>query len=387
MSERPPRKKELVRAKPAADENQPITPEDFESLILPTTPAVPIHPYQRLAKYPDIIPGVLRIGRTNIFSGLSRGGKSTLLGQVVAHLHRGEPIFGVECRKPACIVYVALDHPWQDYQTTFDAVGISESDLVWHATCNDNDPEAENILHTIVERRGTYRAMEWLMERAFPKDKRPPEDSLIVIDPIHPLTGKDINDYSKVQRSLTGITRYCQHRQVVVLGVGHAAKLQTDTRKGYARKVDRTAGSTAMSGYSSTVMSLTIPEEMPDKNGNVGKIYLWDWNARGAGAPRSFQLIRDDETELGLFKLWNPAQTEAEEDAEAAERLKLAVGRTLGHMHHSEPMLTSAILELVEKDGTPRRTIERDLQVLYTGGMITKVKKGLWLKLRPLVGN
>ncbi len=389
----PPARKRLVRARklsdsPTAQELAASASQDepggLGGLLSKAGERPAIHKYQRHSKYRDIIPKALRIGSTNIFSGPSRGGKSTLLSQVIALLLKGEDIFGVSCRKPTCIVYVSLDHPWQFYQDTFDAHHISEEDLVHYATCNDDKAEVASALHDIVEKKGTYSAMEFLMKKAFPALEVPPEDTLVIIDPIHPLTGKDINDYSKVQRSLTGITQYCQHRQVAVLGVAHTAKIQGDPKKGYVRRLDRAAGSTALVGYSATVFSLGIPEESPARNGEIGKVYTWDWNPRGA-PPREFKLVRDEETELGFFKLMPEGAESA--DQEVANELARAMQRTLVYMTAEERITTAALVEFAQRDDVPRRTVERDLKTLYCGGVIQQVKKGLWLRPEVEKGN
>lgn len=366
-SDRPPKKSQLVRARREPEAAEAALGSE---LLSTPPPKVPLYTYRREAYFPDIIPGVLPVGSANIFSGPTRAGKSTLLAQMIASLLKGEPVFGEPCRRPMDVVYVALDHSWRVYQHTFDQVGVGLGDIRHYALRDDTKVNVAHELHEKVEKHGTYSAMELLLGKVYGGSPVPP-DILVIVDPIHPLCGKDINDYSKVQLSLNGIGQYCGHRQVTVLGTAHTAKVQFDPKKQYVRAIDRAAGSTALGGYSETVFSLVIPQELapPNREGQFGKVYEWHWGTRHQ--PEKVLYLMRDPDGTGLF-----VTTESQEpEAMSLEALALKPYFTPG-----QPTKTAEIVEAAAQAGIAKRTVERYLQTLYTAaGRIRQVKKGVWV--------
>lgn len=322
-------------------------------------------PASRL-RFPDIIPGALRAGSLNIFSGATHAGKSTLIADVLAKLARGADICGVPTRAPSHIGYIALDHSWDLYDVNFQRVGMPE--FPHYARRDDPEPGVAKKLDDLIKRRGTYFGLEYLMQKLFPAGV--PPDALVVIDPIHPMTGQDINDHAKVGVAMCDIGQYCRHKQMAVIGTTHTAKIQSDPKKRYARAVDRAAGSTAIAAYAETSFSLTTPYEIGN---GTGRVYEWGWLVR-LHPPRTFQLVRSQAT--GLFVTPEEAQKEdvvvqAQDDVSAAMLLQF----------FPAPSMTVTTADVVKASGAlelPKRTVERYLTTLYTGGQIEKVRKGVY---------
>lgn len=346
-------------------DDEPLAPEEVAEIEERIHRAVEPLPSDG-SELPDIISGdVLRTGSLNIFSGPTHSGKSTLLAYLLSQISKGQPLFGWETRCPAVIAYVALDHCWKVYAPLYRKVGL---EVVHYARRDDSEKGVARKLRNIIEQKGTYYGMEYLMLKLFPDGV--PRDALVICDPIHPLTGKDINDHARVGEAMTDIGQYCGHRMVTIIGTAHTAKVQADPKKRYARAIDRAAGSTAIVGYAETAFALVTPHEIGDGRGRVSELHCDSRNA----PPKVISLVRSATT--GMFVTPEEASkedivTQTQDEVSAAMLLQFFPAPDTS-ISTGDVLKASAHLQL------PKRTVERYLTTLYTGGQIEKMRKGVY---------
>lgn len=234
-----------------------------------------------------IVGGVLVPGGVNILSGPTHAGKSTFIAYMLRCIRRGEPLFGVKTRAPKAVGVIALDHRWLVYEHLYAKIGWP--DVPHYALKDDEEPKAVGRMMKVAQ-ESPGLAFEWLLEKLW--GAQVPEDSLVVVDPIHQLTGKDINDYAKVAAVMTELGYVCRRKGVTLIGAAHAAKISGDPTKRYVRAIDKAAGSTALVGYSETLFNISVPEE------NGEGCYQFNCFPRLC-APFTFRLDRD---ENGMFR-------------------------------------------------------------------------------------
>lgn len=317
-------------------------------------------------RFPDIIPDVLRTCSLNIFSGPTHAGKSTLLADVLTKISKGLDIFGHPSRIPSAVGYIALDHCWDLYEANFRKAGMSE--ITHYARRDDNEVGVARKLRVLIEGRGTYFGMEYLLRKLYPGGV--PQDTLLVIDPIHPLTGSDINDHARIGEAMTDIGQFCVHKRITVIGTAHTAKIQSDPKKRYARAIDRAAGSTAIVAYAETAFSLITPHEIGNGTGRVSE---WNWTARGIPS-KTLQLVRSSVT--GLFVSLEEA---GKEDVVVGQQDEVSAAMLLQFFPAFQATVTTGeVVEAAQSLDLPKRTVERYLTTLYTEGYIEKMRKGVY---------
>lgn len=287
-------------------------------------------------------------GTVNIFSGPTHAGKTTLLTELVSCVARGKPFFGVPTKAPAAVGYVALDHSWALYHQLFTDAGFT--DLASYSLADDKQGSYKRFSRTAEV--GPTEAFMELLRGVWPQGA--PRGSLLVVDPVHLLTGKDINSYVPVAVALGDIGIVCREMDICVIATAHTAKPSADKSKGYARAIDKAAGSTAMAGYSRTMMNLSPPEE------NGTDYFEFSMSCRTAP---EIKLLLTRDTEDGRF--------EKAIETEADPALKLH------NIFHPGELITWS--ELIERSrallGFSKATTARYVRGLKANGLIMKLDK------------
>lgn len=306
--------------------------------------------------FPDPIPGIIPFGTLTVFAGAAGAGKTTMLVDWIARWQEGRTIWGHTTNKPTQFCYLAGDRHWASNQRWFDRIG--------HPTiphyCLADDPHFD-----LTELMKPYNALD-LFHRALDvvNDGRPPiPGAHVFVDPVSPIfIAGNPNSSRDVARTLIGMAREAEQRQINLTATAHFAKQTGDKTARYTRPQDRIAGSGAFAGFSDTQMYLVDPEppEYP--------FSIFGWNPRHT-PPEEFPCVRDPKT--GFFVPYDLLKDD------------LVAGQVLDCFELVGHTPVAVIRERAEKlHGHSPMTVKRALTRLLECGRAAKVKHGHYARVK-----
>jgi len=184
---------------------------------------------------------------------------------------------------------------------------------------------------------------------------RLPRGSLVYVDPLGLFLGGNLVDYDACAVACHEIRAVLRERGLLMLATTHTSKIKADQAARYLRMEDQILGSTALAGFSDTLMYLAAPEEV-DRECYVLLIHPHMLKAQ------TFELQRDDN---GLFVPYH-----GDAMTSAASRV-LAVLPTDGALVPVEQVCELATPMTV-------RTARRALQALVQAQLAERPVRGLY---------
>lgn len=308
-----------------------------------------------LPRFPDPIPGVIPFGTLTLFAGAPGVGKTAMLADWIVRWRDGRRIWGHATNPPTQFCYVAADRHWASHQQWFNAVGFPE--ILHYSLVNDPafDP---NELAMPQKAFDLFRRSLDNAASGYP----PIPGAHVFIDPASPIfISGSPNAARDVARTLIGMSREAQQRQINLTLTAHFGKQIADKTARYQRPQDRIAGSGAFSGFSDTQIYLVDPEP-PDH-----PFHCLGWNPRHK-PPEEFPCTRD---ENGLFIPYDIMK----EDEVAAQIVDC----------FAETSATSLAVireRAFDQYGYSPATVKRALSRLLEQGRIAKVKHGVYSRVR-----
>lgn len=252
------------------------------------------------------IEGLLPGRNVHLLSGSSGAGKTTLVGWLVSKLLTEDRVFGHLVTKPPFIGYIAGDRELSDAREKFIAAGWADPPC--YGLIDDSDRSVGAAIRRLGDRRAgrreveevdfpiLNRALNYLSDKHFAGNKLP-TDSLIIVDGMATIIGVEpAGAYLRnVARPLVLLNRFAREERLTLLLIHHSGKQVADPKARYARPQDRTLGSMALQGFTSTQMFLTEPELTDDPTQGLHELSIRSHKA----AVKNVRLRRDEST--GLF--------------------------------------------------------------------------------------
>ena len=231
--------------------------------------------------FPDPIPGIIPFGTVTIFAGAPGVGKTAMLAEWCQRWRDGAPICGHATSRPTGFYYLAADRQWASHQQWFNAVGFG--DIPHYSLADDPTFDLTELLKPYNALTLLTRSLDVL---------RPLPGAHVFIDPISPLyIAGNPNASRDVARTLLGVSREAQARQINITCTAHFGKQKADKNERYQRPQDRIAGTGAFSGFSDTQIYLIDPEPP------LQPYHVLGWVPRHV-RPQEFTFTRNDH---GLF--------------------------------------------------------------------------------------
>jgi hypothetical protein len=296
--------------------------------------------------YADPLPGILAVGAIALLAGAPNVGKTALLAGLLRDLRDGRPIYGRQPNPVAAIGYINADRGWvKGSGIWFERVGYSD---IRQYTMSDDDAFNPKRLRKKHERTDILAG--------FIDSLQLPPYSLICVDPIALFLGGNLLSYDDCAVACHEIRAYLRLKQYTMLCTAHSAKIKADKKERYLRLQDQVLGSTAISGFSDTMMYLASPQE-------TGKPYFtFLWHPHSAPA-EEFSLEQDNQ---GLFQPYS--------GNDSANQSRVLVLLPTDGM----PIAFGVIVELAQQYPLSRATVARILDGLVEEERVEKVERGVY---------
>lgn len=335
----------------------------YEGLDAVTTSPIPI-----------LLPG----GGVTILSGATGIGKTAFVAQIVKAVLDGEgeilgcPVFPT-AKKVGIIV---TDRDWAEAHHWYTKHGVVKGPR-FTAYCLQDDYGVKWVRFTDAREHRT------LFNEALDLLDLPPQ-SLVVVDPISPFLGSNLNDYSKTFAAIGPLNQALKKRQLTALGLHHVMKMKKDPNNRHVRPQDRILGSTAIASFTNTQIYLMGPEE--NEKPNTERWYTIGFvphNSQG----RELRFSRDAD---GRFIPYVAAAAHglatvepisgSDEQLNDIFNLLQTVGPITTAEHNAR---ISAYFEAKrEKPKTPRQ-MDRYREVLAEQKRIYSPRRGFWMRGQP----
>lgn len=308
--------------------------------------------------FPDPIPGVLPFGTLTVMAGAAGVGKTAMLAEWIQRWRTGRPIWGHPSHPPTAFCYIAADRQWASHQLWFDAVGYPEIPRYSLA----DDPTFD--LNSLTNPKTALDLLPRALDRAF-NGQPCPAGAHVFIDPVSPLfiVGNP-NSQRDVARTMIGMSRECQQRQINLTVTAHFAKQPANSADRYQRPQDRIAGSNAFAGFSDTQIYMLDPEPAAQQ-----PWHILGWVPRHA-KPEEFTCRRNDH---GLFVPYDMLV----EDTTAHYLFDILCASDDEYMRLEDVADQALKLHTYSK-----ATVKRGLARLITQGRAAKVGRGKYVARR-----
>ena len=308
--------------------------------------------------FPDPIPGVIPFGTLTVFAGAPGVGKTAMIADWIQRWRTARKIWGHFTNPATAYCYIAADRQWASHQLWFDAVGYP--DIPRYSLADD--PTFD--LNSLSNPRTALDLLPRALDRAF-NGQPCPAGAHVFIDPVSPIfIAGNPNAARDVARTLLGMSRECQRRQINLTVTAHFSKQAANVQDRYARPQDRIAGSGAFSGFSDTQIYLLDPEPAAQQ-----PWHLLGWNPRHA-KPEEFACRRND---TGLFCPYDML----EEDTTAHYLFDILLASTGEFMLLDEIVTAAAQLHSYSES-----TVKRGLRRLMEQGRCARVGRGKYVARR-----
>lgn len=312
-------------------------------------PPPDLAPDSPLRPFTDPLPGVLPMGGISLLAGAPNVGKTALLAGLLRNFRDQRPIFGRQPNPVAAIGYINADRGWaRGSGVWFERAGYPE---IQQYSMSDDPAFNPKRLRKKHERTDILAS--------FIDGLKLPPHSLIVVDPIALFLGGNLLNYDDCAVACHEIRVLLRTRQYTMLATAHSAKIKSDKKERYLRLQDQVLGSTAISGFTDTMMYLASPQE----TGKAYFTFLWHPHASPA---EEFYL---EQGEQGLFLPYSGADA-----ANMTRVLQL-------FPVDDRPIALAALVELAEIYPLSRATVKRVLDELLDHGTIARVGKGQYARV------
>ncbi len=298
------------------------------------------------APYADPLPGILPLGAISLLAGAPNVGKTALLAGILRDFRDQRPIYGRQPNPVAGIGYLNADRSWaRGSGVWFDRVGYGD---IPQYTMSDDPAFNPKRLRKKHERTDILAS--------FIDGLHLPPYSLVCVDPIALFLGGNLLNYDDCAVACHEIRAYLRLKNYTLLGTAHSAKIKADKKERYLRLQDQVLGSTAISGFSDTMMYLASPQETRKP------YFTFLWHPHAAPAEEFF-LEQDDQ---GLFVPYSGVDGENE-----ARVLRL-------FPEDGTPIGLAALAEAAEQYPLSKATVKRTLERLIDSEKVERVSHGLY---------
>lgn len=295
------------------------------------------------------IPKILPHGGMSLLAGAPNVGKTALLAGLLRDLRDGRLIFGHQSTPPPAIGYINADRGWdQGSGIWFGRVGYPEiqqysmaDDAAFNPKRLRPKKDRTDILCSFIDRLQL------------------PPYALVVVDPIALFLGGNLLNYDDCAVACHEIRAYLRTRQYTILATAHSAKIKGDKKERYMRLQDQVLGSTAISGFTDTMMYLATPEE----TGKAHFTFLWHPHSAPA---ETFYLEQDEQ---GLFIPYSGIDTESQ-----SRVLRL-------FPEDGSVIQLGTLVELADQYPLSRATVKRILEALIENGKVARVAHGQYCRI------
>jgi energy-coupling factor transporter ATP-binding protein EcfA2 len=293
--------------------------------------------------------GLFPKGGIHLIGGPSGSGKTTLVFQMYRALTSppGSPhsTFLGRTTYPAAWAYISGDRTAAKVLETQNRIGVSFK------------------VFSLVDEK---LVGEDLLTRVFPRLPRfyGYRPNFVYIDGFTALCPNgDINNYKTVALWLAALQRFCEQKNLTLLGACHCTKTKQGEK--FLNPRQRIAGSVAWAGFSDTVVIIEPPEN--DQNGNLRQVSLLPRNSAA-------QIVNMKFNEFGtLDPVGNSSGKKAADkfilDSLMAE--KLGAGETIYY---------TRLWAMAQTKGCSRSTFDRWLAKSVEDGFLDRFKKGVYVR-------
>jgi len=300
----------------------------------------------------DIIDHLIPSNELTILGGAGQAGKTTLLMQILAQIQAKARVFGMFLAQPDLdMVYIAADRTWRSYKITAASTGLDVSRLRIKALIDD--PTFDHHAFEL----DPFHYFRAVLTSLLPNDHT--RHTVIIVDPLIIWLGCDTNRYHMVASKLILLNKLCNEFNITLIGTHHATKARIEG--GFKRPQDRLSGSAALTGFTSTQLFLSLPEEC-ETPGGQSELTISTHHA----APLTIWLDRDDH---GLFHL---------SDHQPTSKQDSLTQRIVAFVTSNGTVTRSAIIDHLEPLDVSVATIDRSLKRLKHDGAIISPAHGAW---------
>jgi hypothetical protein len=294
--------------------------------------------------YADPLPGILPQGGISLLAGAPNVGKTALIASLLRNFRDQRPIHGKQPNPVAGIGYVNADRSWaRGSGIWFERVGYPE---IPQYTMSDDAAFNPKRLRKKHERTDILATFIDLLQL--------PPYSLIVVDPIALFLGGNLLNYDDCAVACHEIRAYLRLRKYTLLCTAHSAKIKADKKDRYMRLQDQVLGSTAISGFSDTMMYLASPQETRKP------YFTFLWHPHSSSAEEVYL----EQDEQGLFVPYSGSE---DENQQRVLRLFPPDGAAIA---------MAALVELAEQYPLSRSTVKRVIDRLIELEKVVRVDRG-----------
>ena len=245
---------------------------------------------------PELIEGLLRIGRKGIIAGASKSHKSWLALNLAISVATGGEWLGHQCRKGR-VLYLNMEIAADSFPHRIAAVAAAKG---------VGNAELGNLKR--IDLRGFYEGAEQLKNVILSQASRGDYD-LIILDPLYKAFGGDENSAQEVGAFCKVVDRICEHIGCAFVYVHHHSK----GAKGDVASIDRASGSGVFARDPDMMCDVTRiePSDEADNILNDGeRAYQLTFDLREFVSPPPLNVIYRDRLHYvdhdGITDDWKP---------------------------------------------------------------------------------
>lgn len=320
---------------------------------------------------PDPLKGILECGTIALLNGSPNAGKTALLAGILARFHTGGNLFGWTLQ-PTPVFYIVMDRLWRTGAGKwFDKLGF---DIPHYSFVDDREtPASVFYAKTPQNQRQPWEVYTDLI--LTPRELAP--GTIIGTDPMENGFG-DVMNRRAVITACTHIQRYLDDHQLVQLGMMHSSKMKNDEKARYANVHEQMAGTGALSGYSSTQMTLLSPQQCEQEGQEHYEFHITSHSLPAM----VFGLTR---LEDGLFDLDNYKVLQASSIQPTAEELAAPMSEGAQALLIALPdfpkMMKMDVLVAHFKGQMSRKTLYKHMNELAARGYAKSPQYGHWSRV------
>lgn len=206
---------------------------------------------EQLPRYDWIVKDIFPAREIHLIHGPSYIGKTRItIKHIIDPIEHGQPVWGHQSTQCRC-AYIACDNrSKKSIDVTLNQIGARP-----HKVISARD---DRIIRP---------TLDWVLNVTT-------DCSVVVLDPISrfmPGSGREMNDYQLMADFLCKMGIWCDDNNITVLGLHHDGKSNEATKDRDAR--ERILGSSALSGYSETIVSMGY-YEAGDRDRKIVRVYV-----------------------------------------------------------------------------------------------------------------